>query len=693
MSKYGESELGEQATEKLKVLHIAGWYPSKKNPVAGSFVREHVKATALYNEVVVLYPEGVDNDISGLVQIMDKFEDGIRTLRLRYRKSPIPKTTYMIYLYVIYRAFRKLVGEGFIPDVIHAHVYSAGVPAAMLGIRYDIPLVLTEHSTAFPRGQLRGLELMKARFTFKHAVFSCPVSDYLRKHIEAYGIRARFCVIPNVVDTALFSPPNRDAVEVSKKKRLLLVALLDPKKGIPYLLEALDSLRKRRDDFKLDVVGDGPNRAEYEGMVQSLGLQDFVSFHGLKTREEVAVAMKDCDIFILPSLVETFGVVLIEALACGKPIIASNIGGPNEIVTEDAGRLVPPGDSAALAQTIDFMLDHHRDFKPDEIARRAEERYSYAAVGKMYGKLYRMTRREPQGFWKNLLKKLMRPFDFRTWYVYNRVKLWSRILRNLKGTSIRDEAALCASALIDIIWCMLHPRVRRNLICRFPCTVCFKDYGVSFHIRKRSDDIYSVLPFREGDIHEAILGSLDDGDVFVDVGSNIGYYSLLAARKVGKAGRVIAIEANPRNAEQLRRNISLNAADNIEVIEAAAWSESGRQGRIRFRNGFFGQAYLERDNEVQTEDKMLEKTRLTRIDDICKDFDLIKIMKIDVEGAEYEALKGAQKTLPRTEMVVIEISRDYAQIFDFLSRAGYMLKESSWSSNFICQRILHSERQ
>lgn len=391
------SEIQETGDERLKILHIAGWYPSKENPVAGVFVREHVKATALYNDVVVLYSEGVDREIRGLYRIEDNLEDGIRTLRLRHRKSPIPKTTYFIYLWSMVAAFRKLLKEGFRPDVIHAHVYSAGIPAVLIGQRYGIPVVVTEQSTEFPRGFIRGFKKLMAKIAFEWADIVLPVSEALKRHIEAYGIRTRFHVVPNVVDTSLFVSGRQTLSKGDdNRKRLLLVALLDPKKGVPYLLQGLALLRKKRDDFVLDIVGDGPNRAEYEELTRELGLQNIVRFHGLKTKEEVAEFMKHCDIFVLPSLVETFGVVLIEAMACGKPVVASDIGGPNEIVTNNVGRLIPPGDPEAISRALDWMLDHYKEFSSAEIARQARERYSYQAVGRELDRVYRFVLRSYQ---------------------------------------------------------------------------------------------------------------------------------------------------------------------------------------------------------------------------------------------------------------------------------------------------------
>ena len=375
---------------KLRVLHLPAWYPSKKNPVAGAFVREHVKATALYNDVVVLYSEGISTGIRGLYEIADNIEDGIRTLRLRYRKSPIPKTTYLIYLWAMFRAFRKLIREGFRPDVIHAHVYSAGVPAVLIGKRYGLPVIVTEHFTGFPRGLIRGLEKLKAKFAFERADLVCPVSESLRRSIESYGIRARFQVVPNVVDTSLFHPgEDKDRVRKDNKKRLLLVALLDPKKGVPYLLEALARLKEKRNDFVLDIVGDGPNRAEYEELTRKLGLQDIVRFHGLKSKQEVAEFMRKADVFVLPSEWENLPCVIIEAMASGLPVVATNVGGIPEMVSNEVGLLVPPRDSEKLMQALDHMLDTvSKHYPGGSIAARARDLYSYENVGKKLTKLY-----------------------------------------------------------------------------------------------------------------------------------------------------------------------------------------------------------------------------------------------------------------------------------------------------------------
>jgi len=377
-------------TDELKILIIAGWYPSAEHPIAGIFVQEQAKAAALYNQVVVLCRERSKHHLGKAYQLEEKVEAGLPTWRLSYRESPLFKG-HLSYLSGLFAAFRKLLERGFRPDVIHAHVYSAGAGAVLLGKRYGIPVVISEHYSGFPRGLVRGLRRLEAKFALEWAALVLPVSENLKKHLEEYGIRARFQVVPNVVDTGLFAPRSAEQRDTkqSDHKRLLLVAGLTPIKGVTYLLEALAVLRDKRDDFRLDIVGDGPNRSEYEQLARRLGLAGIVRFQGLKRKPEVAEFMQQADFFVLPSLWENLPTVLIEALASGLPIVASRVGGIPEIVDETRGILVQPGDAEALAQALGEMLDHYRDYRPAELARYAEERFSYQTVGKLLDGIYR----------------------------------------------------------------------------------------------------------------------------------------------------------------------------------------------------------------------------------------------------------------------------------------------------------------
>jgi len=374
--------------KRLKILFITWRYPSKENPVSGIFLREHAKAISLYNDIVVFIREDIDPSIRrGFYRIDDNIEDGLRTLRLRYRKSPIPKTTYLIYIRGMLSAFRKLLKEGFKPDVIHANVYKAGVPAVLLGKLYKIPVVISEHFSSFPRRMIKGMEKLKARFAMNRADLIMPVSENLIKHIRAYGIQNDFIVVPNAVNTEIFHPnPDR---KNHHYKRILLVALLNPIKGVPYLLDALVTLSKKRNDFFLDIVGDGPYRKEYERYAYELGIDDKVRFHGLKNKEQVAQFMRESDFFILPSIWENLPCVLIEAMASGLPIIATSVGGIPEIINEKVGILVKPKNAEALSNAIFYMLENIQNYSKEKIAFYACKQFSYESVGKQFDKIYK----------------------------------------------------------------------------------------------------------------------------------------------------------------------------------------------------------------------------------------------------------------------------------------------------------------
>lgn len=372
---------------RLKILFLPAWYPSEENRVAGVFVREHAQAVALYNDVTVLYSEGAGKHVKGLYEIVsDKAEEGIRTIRIRHKKSPVPKTSYFIYLWSIFKAFRKLMREGWRPDIIHAHVYSAGVPAVILGKIYKIPVVITEHWTGFPRRILRTFDILRARFAMNRAKILLPVSQNLKEAIESYGIKNRFQVIPNVINTEMFHPSTSQYR--NEKKRILLVALLSPIKGIPYLLRALAQLKEKRQDFVLDIVGDGPNRQEYEELTEKLELGEVVGFHGLKSKPEVAEYMRQCDFFVLPSLWENLPCVLIEAMASGNPVIATDVGGVKEMINENVGILIPPKNMKALEEAINDMLSDCANYSPEKIAKYAKEKFSYQVVGQQLDAIY-----------------------------------------------------------------------------------------------------------------------------------------------------------------------------------------------------------------------------------------------------------------------------------------------------------------
>jgi glycosyltransferase involved in cell wall biosynthesis len=284
-----------------------------------------------------------------------------------------------------------LAKEGWKPDVIHAHVSTTSLPAVLIGKLYGIPVIITEHWSGFPKKILKPVQRMIARYVMKRAKVILPVSNFLKEAIEAYGIRGTFRIIPNTINTDIFYPSSLFTQRDDPRKRMLLVtSLLIPQKGFPDLMDALNQLKQKRSDFTLDIVGEEVKPYDYEELARSLGLEDVVRFHkGFRTSEEVGERMRYCDFFVQPSLMETFGVVYIEAMACGKPVIGTDLSVLRDIINEDTGLLVPPGDVEALKKAIEYMLDNYQNYSPEKIAQYVRVRFNYENVGDMLDQVYR----------------------------------------------------------------------------------------------------------------------------------------------------------------------------------------------------------------------------------------------------------------------------------------------------------------
>ncbi|MES1243957.1 MAG: glycosyltransferase [Acidobacteriota bacterium] len=292
-------------------------------------------------------------------------------VRVRFRRRPFP-------------GIRRALGElPFRPDLVHGHFYDAAGPTLLLARRLGVPFVLTEHSVlARP---LTSLE----RLAFREAARVMPVSRMLQASLESSGLQARYEVVPNVVDLDSFSPAPRPPRPI---KRLVAVTRMTEIKGVPDLLEALRLLQSRRRDWTCDLIGGGERGEEYRDLASRLGLGN-VAFRGELRRPEVAAALREADLFVLASRVETFSVATVEAMASGLPVVATACGGPEELVGLETGVIVPKEDPAALAEALDHTLSNLERFRPEEIAKGVAGRFGAEAVGRRLLGIYAEAKR------------------------------------------------------------------------------------------------------------------------------------------------------------------------------------------------------------------------------------------------------------------------------------------------------------
>jgi glycosyltransferase involved in cell wall biosynthesis len=355
----------------MKVVVCAGAYPSDEHPAAGAFVLEQARAVAQRHDVVVVCQDGPGAEDA----IVDEERGGLRTIRLRHR-SPrltfVPGVRARPYRRGIRAALDRL---GFVPDLLHAHYFYVGIWAVEAGRERGIPVVLSEHSSAFPAGSVTGGRHRTASVALRGAALVCPVSEYLAESIHAAGFDVAMRVVPNPVDAAAFGPP---APRAPGPPVVVTVANLTPLKGIEALIDAVAAT-----DARLIVVGDGERRAALERRAAPLG--DRVEFRGEVPRTEVARALAEAQLFCLPSLAETHGVAFVEALASGLPVLGTPVGGVPEIVGPGDGELVERND---LAEGLQRMLASLERYDRAAIRERAVRRFGYDAVAALWDEVY-----------------------------------------------------------------------------------------------------------------------------------------------------------------------------------------------------------------------------------------------------------------------------------------------------------------
>lgn len=375
----------------MNVVFLTPWYPTKEHRYGGVFVREYAKALQQHCNVIVLHC-GIGDPTIGNWWAMTRetdqdLTDGVPSYRILFRPSRIPWLSWARNLGSVHRTVRTLSSEHGSPDLIHAHVYITGSSALLVGKVRQIPVVISEHWTAFPRKILSRGQIRRARAVFRMADAVLPVSRALQRSLELHGVKANFRVIPNVVDTELFrfdsSRPRAGAV-----LRLLTVSSLTEHKGLDVLFRALKLVDWREQQWHLDLVGDGHLMGRHEALVKELGLASNVTFHRQLLKKQVAELMRGADLFVLPSLVETFSVAVAEALASGVPAVVTRCGGPEEFVTERSGTVVAPDDAAGLAEGLSQSIERLSTFDRPIIAHEAQTRFGPAQVGATLYDLY-----------------------------------------------------------------------------------------------------------------------------------------------------------------------------------------------------------------------------------------------------------------------------------------------------------------
>ncbi len=371
----------------MNILIIPSWYPYPDNPLAGKFFIDQAQALAKHTSHQYFLLDFGQN------QYQITLRKHLHNLSvLRSFRSAEPRRTRLRdnlqEIHLPHLSWSALLAKGNLdrfslpddlkPDLIYALVtYPAGYLAMRLAAQLKIPYIIAEHSGPFPfphfmrRGQLSPLISQPIADADQVIAVSTALQAQILQHC---GRRAK--LIPNMVDTQFFIPSSRKSSD--GQLRLFSMSAFTKAKGVKDLLHALYILWRRKIAFEMVWAGDGPLLAEIKKRSGKLPIH----FTGRLNKMQARSRFQNSDLYIMPSHLESFSMVLIEAMSCGIPVVSTACGGPSDIVTRETGILCEAKNPGALAGAVIEYLQNSQNYDPLRIRAICQQNYSEAEISK-----------------------------------------------------------------------------------------------------------------------------------------------------------------------------------------------------------------------------------------------------------------------------------------------------------------------
>ena len=375
---------------RKKILWLVSWYPNRSDRFDGDFIQRHARAAALFNDIHVIFV----TDASSEENIEEEWheENGLteRIIYFKKEKGIFKKILKQLTWRKLYlNAVKDYIKKNGKPEWVHVHVpWKAGLIALWMKRKYNIPFIVTEHWGIYNdvvRDNIQTRPPLVKRLLkriFSEAEIFTSVSKFLAERINAMIIKKDAVIIPNVVDTSLFNFSGKE----NPAFRFIHVSNMVPLKNVKGILEAAKILMDDGENFEVIMAGNKNN--EYEKLVNEMNLSVTVFFRGEISYSQVAKEMQMADVFVLFSDMENSPCVIAEALCCGLPVIATNIGGVPELINDGTdGTLITPRNTKMLAESMKNIIhNYHYDHK--KISQRSIDRFNYEFVGKMLDEVY-----------------------------------------------------------------------------------------------------------------------------------------------------------------------------------------------------------------------------------------------------------------------------------------------------------------
>ena len=372
-----------------KIYVISRGLPSLKFPLDGIFEIDQAKALMNYgNEVVV-----VALDFRSIFKLR-KFGyfrtklDGIVCFHISFPLGNIENSILNFIASMFTRFGAILLKWNFEkPDILHSHFVQISSLAIEFKKILNVPLVVTEHSSLLNSSLIRPNIFALAKKVYNKADLVITVSNSLKeKLMDHFNVNS--IVVNNIVDNTVFNVGS-DLKQKSIIDEFVFVSVgnLTYNKGFDLLIKAFH-LSKFNSKVKLKIIGDGELKEELSKEVEKMCLKTEVEFMGFQSREKIIEEFQNSTAFVLPSRGETFGVVYIEALMAGLPVIGTKCGGPEEFINQKNGLLVPINDVIKLSEAMIYMVKMHNIYDRFEISKYAQKKFSPNIIAEQIISLY-----------------------------------------------------------------------------------------------------------------------------------------------------------------------------------------------------------------------------------------------------------------------------------------------------------------
>ena len=371
----------------MKIFIVPSWYPYPSKLINGTFFKDHAEKLAeAGHDVVVIATEIISlreyfsarKDLGTRVFTENKVKTYQQLVINKHPKKP--EAFYKRYKTLLKEQVDEVLKNEGQPDLFHVHS-SLWAGAALTSYDLGIPVVVSEHLKEFL--VFKGFSDFQQGLienTYKKAQALIAPSTAVMNRIDQYFKVPETCsehVVPNMVDTDYFKPLKKKPFV--NRFTFLIVAMLRPEKRIDKIIESFVPIGNTH-LAKIRIVGDGPEYQKLVDLAKERSLTRQVEFIRETGREVVLKNMQKADVCMLVSKMETFGVSLIEALACGVPVIGGNIGGATDIINKDNGIIVPIDNPIAVQEAMKEMIEDPDKYDPKKIREDAIKRFDKKVV-------------------------------------------------------------------------------------------------------------------------------------------------------------------------------------------------------------------------------------------------------------------------------------------------------------------------